>query len=185
MSILPSLLASTPPPSITSEIPSPSASKSYGFDPRVPSVSGGVKPPDAEEGTPLESEAPSAFPSKSASTPPPSSTSEMPSPSESKSKRFGMPSPSVSQVVTAGEQAAFSTLSKIPSLSLSKSALSEIPSPSVSGLRPKIVKVLNALEQSGPFARTVMFPLAEVDEGVAVMEVPVEVPVQPFGRVHV
>jgi hypothetical protein len=30
-----------------------------------------------------------------------------------------------------------------------------------------------------------MLPFAEVDEGVAVIEVLVEVPVQPFGRVHV
>jgi hypothetical protein len=45
--------------------------------------------------------------------------------------------------------------------------------------------VLNALEQLGPFARTVMFPLAEVEDGVTVMEVLVEVPVQPFGKVQV
>jgi hypothetical protein len=30
-----------------------------------------------------------------------------------------------------------------------------------------------------------MFPFAEVEEGVAVIEVLVEVPVHPFGRVHV
>ena len=56
----------------------------------------------------------------------------IPSPSESRSKLFGIPSPSVSQVEEEGVQAANSTESKIPSLSLSKSILSGTPSPSVS-----------------------------------------------------
>ena len=109
--------------SIASEIPSASESTSYGFAFPSPSVSTGVNPPLADCGTPLASTAPSALPSLSASVPPASITSLMPSLSESISKRFGIPSPSVSQFGSAGEQAAFSTESKIPSLSSSKSSV--------------------------------------------------------------
>ena len=68
------------------------------------------------------------MPSPLASKPPVSKTSDNPSPSLSRSKLFGIPSPSVSHVVEAGEHAAFSTVSKIPSLSSSKSMSSGIPS---------------------------------------------------------
>ena len=108
--------------SIASEIPSASESTSYGFAFPSPSVSTGVNPPLADCGTPLASTAPSALP-LSASVPPASITSLMPSLSESISKRFGIPSPSVSQFGSAGLQAAFSTESKIPSLSSSKSSV--------------------------------------------------------------
>ena len=117
-------------------MPSPSESTSYGFEAPVPSVFGGVNPPLDATGTPLASTAPSTFPSKSVSIPPDSFTSLMPSLSESESKRFGMPSPSISQFGSTGEQAAASTVSKIPSLSSSKSITSSIPSPSKSAGQP-------------------------------------------------
>ena len=122
--------------SIASGIPSPSESMSYGLVPPVPSVFGGVRPPFADVGTPSASTPPSTLPSLSESVPPASFTSEMPSLSESESKRFGIPSPSVSQFGLAGKQAAASTVSKIPSLSSSKSTVSIKPSPSKSGGHP-------------------------------------------------
>ena len=114
--------------SVASETPSPSASISYGFCLPSPSVSGGVNPPFAANGIPLASTPPSTLPSPLASNPPASNTSDKPSPSESRSKLFGMPSPSVSQVIEEGEHAAFSTVSKMPSLSSSKSISSGTPS---------------------------------------------------------
>ena len=122
--------------SIESGIPSPSESKSYGFDPPVPSVFGGVNPPFVDKGTPLASMPPSTFPSLLVSVPPASLTSDIPSLSESGSKRFGIPSPSVSQFGSTGEQAAASTVSKIPSLSSSKSFTSSNPSLSKSAGQP-------------------------------------------------
>ena len=118
--------------STLSGIPSPSLSVSYGFFLPSPSVSGGVTPPLEDVGTPFASTAPSILPFPSKSIPLDSLASVIPSPSLSKSKLLGKPSPSVSQVVEDGEQAAFSIVSKIPSLSSSKSALSKIPSPSLS-----------------------------------------------------
>ena len=107
-----------------SEIPSPSLSVSYGSGKVVPSVLGGVKPPFVELGTPSASTAPSTFPSPSTSVPLDSLTSEMPSLSLSGSRRFGMPSKSVSQSGAEGEQTPASTVSTIPSLSSSRSLIS-------------------------------------------------------------
>ena len=107
-----------------SEIPSPSLSVSYGSGKVVPSVFGGVKPPPVELGTPFASTPPSTFPSPSTSVPLDSLTSEIPSLSLSGSKRFGMPSPSVSQSALVGEQTPASTVSTRPSLSSSKSSMS-------------------------------------------------------------
>ena len=111
-------------PSRLSLMPSPSLSRSYGSGRVVPSVFGGVKPPFVEIGTPSASTDPSTLPSASISVPFDSMTSEMPSLSESGSKRFGIPSPSVSQSGAAGEQAAASAVSTRPSLSSSKSFIS-------------------------------------------------------------
>ena len=132
-SIFPSLLASIPLASLTSNNPSLSESKSYGLGLPSVSVSGGVSPPLAETGIPSLSTAPSILPSPLASVPLDSFASVIPSLSESKSKLLMMPSPSVSQVAELGVQAAFSTVSKMPSLSSSKSFASRIPSPSESG----------------------------------------------------
>ena len=122
--------------SIESGMPSPSESISYGLEPPVPSVFGGVIPPLADIGTPLTSTPPSTLPSLSVSIPPASFTSEIPSLSESESKRFGIPSPSVSQLRLAGVQAAASNVSIIPSLSSSKSTASSNTSPSKSAGQP-------------------------------------------------
>ena len=133
-------------------MPSPSESTSYGFFFPSPSASAGDNPPFADIGTPLTSTPPSTFPSPSTSIPPDSMASLIPSPSESKSKLFGIPSPSVSQVEEEGVQAANSTESKIPSLSLSKSKLSKTPSPSISAVitSTNICKV--AVAQTGGVA---------------------------------
>ena len=114
--------------STASGMPSLSESKSYASNFPSPSVSGGVNPPLAAKGTPLVSTDPSTFPSPLASIPLDSKTSVNPSPSESRSKLFGIPSPSVSQVIDEGAHAAFSTVSKMPSLSSSKSIASGTPS---------------------------------------------------------
>ena len=127
MSVSTGLFGSVP-FSIESGIPSPSLSKSYASNLPSPSVSGGVSPPFAAKGMPFASTPPSTLPSPFASTPPASKTSFNPSPSESRSNLFGIPSPSVSQLIEDGVHAAFSTESKMPSLSSSKSISSGTPS---------------------------------------------------------
>ena len=78
-------LAPLAPFSIASEILSPSESTSNGLGRPSLSVSGGVIPPLADEGTPLASTPPSAFPSLLASMTPASLVSFIPSLSESAS----------------------------------------------------------------------------------------------------
>ena len=142
---IPSLLASSPLASMTSNIPSPSESKSNQFLSPSLSTSSAASlmlsaTPFRLAGNPFASTAlpVPGCPSPSGSVPPASVTSGIPSPSESKSRLFGIPSSSISSPLVNGfpssTTSAISSVSKIPSLSSSISTSFSTPSPSSSGL---------------------------------------------------
>ena len=146
-----------------------------------PSVSAGVTPPLEDAGTPFASTAPSIFPLPSTSMPFDSLASVIPSPSLSKSKLLGTPSPSVSQVIEDGVQAAFSIVSKMPSLSSSISVPSKIPSPSLSKSTLRVV-----IGDTQPFASvylTLIIP--PLDPTIASLLYKTGLLIHPAGKVQV